>query len=142
MGGGVGDGLSCVPEYLRRVVCYQQMDFDFMLWQMIYLFLSPSKVFVVFFFLWGGGVLFCFLFLFCFCFVCFVFVLFCFCFVCFVFVGVLLYPLLLILSPFSFSFPHSYRATSLHKRILSLFPFLFLSPSHSPQKTIYNQLQF
>ena len=48
-GVGVGDGFLCVPEYLRRVVCYQQMDFDFMLWQMIYLFLSPSKVFVFLF---------------------------------------------------------------------------------------------
>ena len=31
-------------KYFRRILKYRQMDFEFALWQMLYLFISPSKV--------------------------------------------------------------------------------------------------
>lgn len=31
-------------KYFRRIFKYRQMDFEFALWQMLYLFISPSKV--------------------------------------------------------------------------------------------------
>lgn len=32
-------------KYLRRILKFDQMDFEFALWQMIYLFISPQKVY-------------------------------------------------------------------------------------------------
>lgn len=32
-------------KYLRRLLQYHQMDFEFALWQMLYLFISPQKVY-------------------------------------------------------------------------------------------------
>lgn len=32
-------------RYLRRLFKFQQMDFEFAAWQMVYLFISPQKVF-------------------------------------------------------------------------------------------------
>lgn len=32
-------------KYFRRILKYRQMDFEFALWQMLYLFVSPSKVY-------------------------------------------------------------------------------------------------
>ncbi|XP_070554308.1 protein unc-50 homolog A-like [Ptychodera flava] len=32
-------------KYLRRIFKFQQMDFEFALWQMLYLFISPQKVY-------------------------------------------------------------------------------------------------
>ena len=32
-------------KYFRRILKYRQMDFEFALWQMLYLFISPSKVY-------------------------------------------------------------------------------------------------
>lgn len=32
-------------KYLRRLFKFQQMDFEFALWQMLYLFISPQKVY-------------------------------------------------------------------------------------------------
>ncbi|XP_046853488.1 protein unc-50 homolog [Xenia sp. Carnegie-2017] len=32
-------------KYFRRIFKYRQMDFEFALWQMLYLFISPSKVY-------------------------------------------------------------------------------------------------
>lgn len=42
---------SCVSatsktyKYLRRLLKFKQMDFEFALWQMLYLFISPQKVY-------------------------------------------------------------------------------------------------
>ena len=32
-------------KYLRRLLKFDQMDFEFALWQMLYLFISPQKVY-------------------------------------------------------------------------------------------------
>jgi hypothetical protein len=32
-------------KYLRRLIKFRQMDFEFALWQMWYLFIAPQKVF-------------------------------------------------------------------------------------------------
>lgn len=32
-------------KYLRRLLKFKQMDFEFALWQMLYLFISPQKVY-------------------------------------------------------------------------------------------------
>lgn len=32
-------------KYLRRLLKFDQMDFEFALWQMFYLFISPQKVY-------------------------------------------------------------------------------------------------
>jgi hypothetical protein len=32
-------------KYLRRLIKFQQMDFEFALWQMLYLFIAPQKVY-------------------------------------------------------------------------------------------------
>lgn len=32
-------------KYLRRLLKFNQMDFEFAVWQMIYLFISPQKVY-------------------------------------------------------------------------------------------------
>lgn len=31
-------------KYLRRILKFKQMDFEYAIWQMIYLFISPQKV--------------------------------------------------------------------------------------------------
>lgn len=31
-------------KYLRRLLKFKQMDFEYAIWQMIYLFISPQKV--------------------------------------------------------------------------------------------------
>lgn len=31
-------------KYLRRLLKFKQMDFEYAIWQMIYLFVSPQKV--------------------------------------------------------------------------------------------------
>ncbi|XP_037086858.1 protein unc-50 homolog [Pollicipes pollicipes] len=44
-------GASCLSaaakryKYLRRVIHFSQMDFEFALWQMLYLFIAPQKVY-------------------------------------------------------------------------------------------------
>ncbi|KAI9208536.1 protein unc-50 [Polychytrium aggregatum] len=37
--------LSSVPTYLRRLVNFSQMDFEFALWQMLYLCISPQRLY-------------------------------------------------------------------------------------------------
>jgi UNC-50 family len=32
-------------KYLRRLIKFRQMDFEFALWQMLYLFVAPQKVY-------------------------------------------------------------------------------------------------
>lgn len=32
-------------KYLRRILRFEQMDFEFAFWQMIYLFVAPQKVY-------------------------------------------------------------------------------------------------
>lgn len=32
-------------KYLRKLVKFNQMDFEFALWQMVYLFISPQKLY-------------------------------------------------------------------------------------------------
>lgn len=32
-------------RYLRRLFKFQQMDFEFAMWQMMYLFIAPQKVY-------------------------------------------------------------------------------------------------
>jgi len=32
-------------KYLRRLVKFRQMDFEFAFWQMLYLFIAPQKVY-------------------------------------------------------------------------------------------------
>lgn len=32
-------------KYLRRIIMFKQMDFEFALWQMFYLFIAPQKVY-------------------------------------------------------------------------------------------------
>lgn len=32
-------------KYLRRMIMFKQMDFEFAMWQMIYLFTAPQKVY-------------------------------------------------------------------------------------------------
>jgi hypothetical protein len=32
-------------KYLRRLIKFQQMDFEFAFWQMLYLFIAPQKVY-------------------------------------------------------------------------------------------------
>eukprot|EP00171_Calliarthron_tuberculosum_P011481 IDg11481t1 len=46
-GPGVGGSASSVqvPEYVRRLFQYPQMDIDYTLWQMLYLCVSPSRVY-------------------------------------------------------------------------------------------------
>lgn len=34
-----------IQKYLRRLVKFEQMDFEFALWQMLYLFIAPQRVF-------------------------------------------------------------------------------------------------
>lgn len=34
-----------IQKYLRRLVKFNQMDFEFALWQMLYLFVAPQRVF-------------------------------------------------------------------------------------------------
>jgi len=34
-----------LPEYVRRAVNYPQMDVDYTMWQMLYLCVSPKKVY-------------------------------------------------------------------------------------------------
>lgn len=36
---------SKTQKYLRRLIKFKQMDFEFALWQMLYLFVAPQKVF-------------------------------------------------------------------------------------------------
>lgn len=40
-----GGGTVHVPEYVRRLFQYAQMDIDYTLWQMLYLCVSPSRVY-------------------------------------------------------------------------------------------------
>jgi len=39
-----GSGLG-LPDYFRRILHYRQMDFEYVFWQMWFLFVSPSKVY-------------------------------------------------------------------------------------------------
>lgn len=41
-------------KYIRRLVKFRQMDFEFALWQMLYLFVAPQKVFRNFGYRKGG----------------------------------------------------------------------------------------
>lgn len=34
-----------VSKFIRRLVKFDQMDFEFALWQMLYLFVAPQRVF-------------------------------------------------------------------------------------------------
>ena len=34
-------------KYLRRIFKFRQMDFEYAFWQMLYLFISPQKVYVL-----------------------------------------------------------------------------------------------
>ena len=36
---------SKTSKYLRKLIKFRQMDFEFALWQMLYLFVAPQKVF-------------------------------------------------------------------------------------------------
>lgn len=41
----VASNSRIVPEYLRRLINYPQMDMDYTLWQMLYLCVAPSRVY-------------------------------------------------------------------------------------------------
>lgn len=36
---------SKIHRYVRRLFKFQQMDFEFAIWQMVYLFIAPQKVY-------------------------------------------------------------------------------------------------
>lgn len=38
-------GTNGLPEYFRRILHYRQMDFEYVFWQIWYLFLRPSRVY-------------------------------------------------------------------------------------------------
>lgn len=40
----MGAATKCY-KYLRKLLKFEQMDFEFALWQMIFLFISPQKVY-------------------------------------------------------------------------------------------------
>ena len=45
-------------KYLRRLFKFNQMDFEFALWQMIYLFIAPQKVYRNFGYRKGNSIIF------------------------------------------------------------------------------------
>ncbi len=44
-GAQMGGSSLQLPEYVRRFFQYPQMDIDYTLWQMLYLCVSPSRVY-------------------------------------------------------------------------------------------------